>query len=231
MKHPKIMAMFVACVIAVSAFTPIASANPSTYWCTKHQKTGCTHCANHSVANVSTGTASCTQPGGQIRYCSTSGCGATFYQTPPLGHLYTPSQNGATKSCVRTVSCGALNGATSSMFQHYMYRTGNMANYISNAWQSPGHEAIDITNTGYISINGFPIYAQGSGTVTDKGGGTGDSRGFFVEVTYNINGSSNKVRYLHLQSGSNASGTVSTSTLLGLTGDTGTTVAAGDYHL
>jgi hypothetical protein len=39
------------------------------------------------------------------------------------------------------------------------------------------------------------------------------------------------VRYLHLQSGSNASGTVSTSTLLGLTGDTGTTVAAGDYHL
>jgi murein DD-endopeptidase MepM/ murein hydrolase activator NlpD len=100
-----------------------------------------------------------------------------------------------------------------------MYRTGNMANYISRTHTS-GNLGIDITNQNYTSINGFPIYAQGSGTVTDKTSSNSnlDDRGHFVSITY---GNGYVVRYLHLQSAPPVSGTVNPSTLLGYTGSTG----------
>jgi murein DD-endopeptidase MepM/ murein hydrolase activator NlpD len=86
-----------------------------------------------------------------------------------------------------------------------------------------GHGAnkgIDITTGVKAGIKNYPIYAQGDGDVTDWGDDENNTRGNFVEITYD-NGL--KVRYLHLRNAPsvNDNQVVTKATLLGYTGNTG----------
>jgi len=205
------------CIIVVAIILGIgvvsASANPSS-WCLTHKDIGCTHCVGHSIMGVGSATANCVNPGGGIGYCITSGCsGHTFYSIAPLDHSYT------NMVCTRSVSCGWLNTSNSSHFQHYMYRVGNHARKVSNTYKA-GHYSIDITATSGSATYRFPIYAQGSGTVIQRGTDEDDDRGFFITIQY-TNGY--RVRYLHMDEHPFSGTTVSHTTQLGLTGYTGKT--------
>ena len=233
----KTLAILTVCILTLSLFPLTATANPSTYWCGTHQKTGCTHCASHTMVNSTTVSATCTNAGGTVRVCTTSGCGSTFFQTPPLGHQYNSSGR-AKKMCTRSTSCGNLSSATSSTFQHYMYRTTSLtgtyrANYISNGPSGHGtNNGIDITAVTAGQIQGYPIYAQGNGTVLNAGGNANVATGFYVEITYS-NGWI--VRYMHLENASsfNANDPVGLISQIGTTGNSGKsdTGASYGYHL
>jgi hypothetical protein len=230
----KIISGIIAVTMIFSIGVIPASANPSNYWCSTHQRAGCTHCASHSVITVANNsTATCITGGGQVRQCTTSGCGSTFYQTPPIAHVYTNN------ICLVTAGCGRVNTSNANHFRHYMYRrgasspSGKFANHISDDYGT-GHEAIDIIiadwwwcsvqnrNIGYI--RGVPIIAQGVGTVTDRSGASQHpTMGFWIQITYTINNTAHRTRYLHMLNSPNPALTtqVSASTQLGLTGDTG----------
>ncbi|MCL2698197.1 MAG: M23 family metallopeptidase [Oscillospiraceae bacterium] len=169
------------------------------------------------MTNAGNATATCLQPGGQVRQCIASGCGSTFYQTAPLAHSYT------NMVCTRIVSCGRLNTSNSSHFTNYMYRVGNHARHIpsGSGFSNTGHRGIDVTNGSGTSISGFPIYAQGPGTAKVVNGSTGSTAGFYVIIQYD-NGY--VARYLHVQqSGRVAEGTrVTSQTRIAYTSNTGT---------
>jgi len=220
-KIRKLISVIVVCVITVLSFTTTAaSASMSAYWCSFDKRTGCIHCDGHSLLYTSMVTrADCTQPSGQVFYCS---CGKIFYSVQPTPHSYNSN-----KVCTNSVSCGKVDTTNNSHFQYYMYRKGNFANYISTGWLSyGGHYAIDITNGSGTSINGFPVYAQGNGTVIKKVDTMSSVAGWYVAITYD-NGYT--ARYLHLSSKSDLSESqrVNSQTLIGYTGKTGT----AEYHL
>jgi len=118
-----------------------------------------------------------------------------------------------------------MKNATSSMFEHYMYRVDNFANFLETDHSLPGgyymeSQGIDITNQGGITIEGFPIFAQGNGTVQRTG--YSRSMGYYVIITYNENNYT--VRYLHLFELSEkleANDPVDMTMIIGITGDTG----------
>jgi murein DD-endopeptidase MepM/ murein hydrolase activator NlpD len=117
-----------------------------------------------------------------------------------------------------------------------MYRRGNHARHISCGWLGyAGHEAIDITTGSPNVIEGYPIYAQGIGSVTGRSGAAQHpTMGFWIQITYTINGTAHRTRYLHMENTppswltDNPSTQVSASTQLGTTGDTG---SPGAFHL
>jgi hypothetical protein len=177
------------------------------------------HCRGHTIMSVGTATANCVDPGGGIGSCITSGCGATFFSIPPLGHSYT------NMVCTRSVSCGKLNTSNSSYFTHYMYRTGNHARRVlpDNRFQTtarPNHNGIDImSNSGASATYQWPIYVQGGGTVVDRSGTTPHATmGHYIIIDYN-NGL--RARYLHLDSRPTLTGTVNNTQKIGETGWTG----------
>jgi hypothetical protein len=96
-------------------------------------------------------------------------------------------------------------------------------------WYSPNH-GVDIT-TGTKDedevghIRGMPTYAQGAGTVIEKGGSENGDRGFYVVITYD-NGFT--ARYLHLKYDPTISGRIDHTDIIGYVGDTG---SPGNNHL
>lgn len=213
-KCKKLLAMVLVCVIVVSAFPLTASANP-TSWCLTHKKTGCTHCVGHTIKGVGTATATCTDPGGGIGYCMTSGCGHTFYQYAPLEHNHTTSK----RVCTRVASCGAVLGSSTGW--HYVFRAGNLATKVTEgypAYNSGGlHEGIDIVHDS-SPVDNMPVYAVEKGTVHSTEWVTG----YGNTVVLNIG--SNKVWFAHLKDNTtsvNAGNSVTESRLLARVGATG----------
>jgi len=179
------------------------------------------------MTNAGNATATCLQPGGQVRQCIASGCGSTFYQTAPLAHSYT------NMVCLLDVSCGRLNTSNSSHFTHYMYRRGYHARKISGDWLwHSDHRAIDINNGSGTSISGFPIYAQGPGEAVVVAGTLTGEAGFYVVIHYD-NGY--VARYLHVaDAGRIREGSrVTSQTRIANTSNTGRPSGGGtyDHHL
>ena len=172
------------------------------------------HCRTHTRVSGGTAIANCVEPGGAISVCITSGCGASFFANPPLGHSYT------NMVCTRSAFCGWLNTNNSSHFRYFMYRAGNHARNISGGWLwHSDHRAIDINN-GSGTTSGLPIYAQGPGTARVVAGSSISTAGFYVVIEYD-NGYI--ARYLHVaQTGRVAQGTrVSSNTIIAYTSNTG----------
>ena len=150
---------------------------------------------NHSCTfyHGSTVYPTCLNEGFAIQYCRGPGCGATRRNsnTSILPHSYTHNV------CTRLVECGKVMPTwNNAHFKYYMYRAGYHARKISaGSAAHPNNQGIDITNGSGGTIEGFPIYAQGPGTVIAYGGSANASTGYFIAIQYD-NGYT--ARYLHV---------------------------------
>jgi hypothetical protein len=117
----------------------------------------------------------------------------------------------------RTGTCGHIRDAQPGHFQYFMFRGEHFANYVgTDYWEcyvcdriSPTnstvcsfgtcrgrlHLGLDIRPFDGSSVIGYPIYAQGSGTILRNDPDMSDSAGWFIVIKYD-NGLT--VRYLHL---------------------------------
>jgi len=132
--------------------------------------------------------------------------------------------------CTVSTTCGAINNATSSMFQHYMYRTTHIrntpsattaANFYSNGPSGHGaNKGLDITTGIRGAIRSYPIYAQGEGFVSDIGDDPDVEIGYTVVITYN-NGWIVAYKHLEFLPPVSLFQSVSPSIEIGKTGNTG----------
>jgi len=173
--------------------------------------------------NVGTQTATCVQPGGQIRLCTTSGCGRMFFQNPPTTH----NNSSTNRVCTRSTACGNVFGSSSGW--HYMFRTTSLARKVSEPYgqyNSGGtHEGIDITHATQ-SVNNMPVYSVGNGTVRFAGWNGG---GYGNLVRLNIG--NNVILYAHLGNNTivvRSPNPVTVSDMLGRVSDT---ESPNNFHL
>jgi hypothetical protein len=98
--------------------------------------------------------------------------------------------------CIRSDKCGHMENATSTMFEHYMYRVGYLARDIAYNHTTNTNLGLDIIDGTPWNTFRHPIYAQGNGWVSDIDDEDNGDRGIFVEITYYENGF--RARYLHM---------------------------------
>ncbi|MDR0326111.1 MAG: peptidoglycan DD-metalloendopeptidase family protein [Oscillospiraceae bacterium] len=201
----------------------------------------------HPVTYQQTQPPTCADVGRTFNICSYCGATVSFTVTASaLGHQYNTTGTTAMNICIRNTTCGYINGATSSHFQHYMYRTTSLtgstsdrrANYIYREHPTPGFNypntsgsingGIDIQTGSVGVVMGYHIYAQGTGVVSNYGINLNTPEGNFVEITY-TNGW--RVQYMHFIDPPSVGKDepVSVSTQIGRTGMSGTTSTG--YHL
>jgi murein DD-endopeptidase MepM/ murein hydrolase activator NlpD len=124
-------------------------------------------------------------------------------------------------------TCGRIENPVSGGFTHYMYRGESQyaRNIPSGSNYKTNHWGIDLTNGSGTTIEGFPIYAQGNGTVVARSDEDPHPiMGHYIIIRYG----GDTVRYLHLHSrptlapgtSSNPT-TVDSSRRIGITGNTG----------
>jgi hypothetical protein len=176
---------------------------------------------NHSWSSWQFVGTNCTER----RTCSRSGCTSTESRVTHDSNF----NSSTVRICTRFVECGRLNTSNSNHFTHFMYRRGNLARHISGSWLwHSTHRAIDMSNGTGTSISGFPIYAQGAGTVVRVAGSSSSDAGFFIVIHYD-NGY--VARYLHVaQSGRATQGSrVFPQDRIATTSNTGTPSGGGSY--
>ena len=180
-------------------------------------------CGHSNVKRVTGSDATCMESGYTVWQCQR--CIDTYVEDiPEKPHSF------VNKVCMALKSCGEVDWRNATKpndgFYSYMYRRDAHARTIPRGSDyDSGHYAIDITTGVKNGILGYSIYAQGLGTVEQKGTDPYDDRGYYVTIRYS-NGY--YVRYLHLQFESTlvVGKKVGRSTLIGYTGNTGESTEA-----